>query len=111
MGRKTYESLPRRPLPGRHNVVLTGTHIEGVECCSDPKKLKLDSRYDYFVMGGASVYEYYLSSGLVEELIISRIPGVHFGDVYFPEIPEFYEIVDVKDFQDFKVEIWNKIKS
>ena len=33
MGRKTYESLPRKPLPGRHNVVVTrNADFEAPDC-------------------------------------------------------------------------------
>ena len=32
MGRRTWESLPRKPLPGRRNLVLTSRPFDGVEC-------------------------------------------------------------------------------
>ena len=32
MGRRTWESLPRKPLPGRRNLVLTSRPHDGVEC-------------------------------------------------------------------------------
>ena len=32
MGRRTWESLPGRPLPGRRNLVLTSRSLDGVEC-------------------------------------------------------------------------------
>src|SRR5512146_2584030 len=38
MGRKTWESLPRKPLPGRTNIVLTGDprfEAEGAVVCGD----------------------------------------------------------------------------
>jgi dihydrofolate reductase len=41
MGRKTWESLPKRPLPGRRNIVLTRAAQkirEGADTVSSPKE-------------------------------------------------------------------------
>ena len=32
MGRRTWESLPVKPLPDRRNIVITQSSLEGVEC-------------------------------------------------------------------------------
>ena len=40
MGRKTWDSLPRKPLPGRRNIVITrqpGFRAEGAEVVSTPE--------------------------------------------------------------------------
>ena len=41
MGRKTWESLPRKPLPGRRNIVITrqrGFAPEGAEVAATPEE-------------------------------------------------------------------------
>ena len=41
MGRKTWESLPRKPLPGRRNIVITrqqGFRAEGAEVAATPEE-------------------------------------------------------------------------
>lgn len=92
MGRKTYFSLPEdfRPLPDRENIVLTR---------GDPKidasvKIvnSLEDAFDQassdkvFIAGGASVYEQTLA--IADEMILTRVPGTHNGDTFFPEWDE-----------------------
>jgi dihydrofolate reductase len=56
MGRATWFSLPKRPLPERRNVVLTHTPIEGVECFADLASALASCSGDVWVIGGARVY-------------------------------------------------------
>lgn len=56
MGRATWDSLPKKPLPNRTNYVLThGAPIEGAITLSDPTYLSGVS--DAWVIGGAKVFE------------------------------------------------------
>lgn len=60
MGRKTWESLPKRPLPGRLNIVVTRNPdfvAEGALIAHSPEKaLALCADESPFVMGGAQIY-------------------------------------------------------
>jgi dihydrofolate reductase len=56
MGRATWLSLPRRPLPERRNVVLTRTPIEGVECFSSLPSALASCSGVVWVIGGARAY-------------------------------------------------------
>lgn len=89
MGRTTYFSLPRHPLPGRKNIVLNlgGDPIpearcvysfeEAYEAASDAQKC--------FIIGGASVYRAALDD--MDTLYITRVHAVvPEADVFFPEI-------------------------
>ncbi|MCW2747123.1 MAG: diacylglycerol kinase [Nocardioidaceae bacterium] len=91
MGRKTYESIGR-PLPGRTTIVVTrqaSWSAEGVVVA-----LSLDAAVgiarqldtDVFIVGGGEIYAHALASGLVDELIVSWVPGAPDGDTYFPRI-------------------------
>jgi dihydrofolate reductase len=90
MGRATWDSLPRRPLPGRRNVVLTrdrSWRAEGAEVVHDPAEIVED---DFWVMGGAAVYAAFLprAGHIVRTLIDLDVPG----DTYAPELgPEWAE--------------------
>jgi dihydrofolate reductase len=56
MGRKTWDSLPKKPLPGRRNIVVTwqkNWQAEGAETM--PLEIALQQP-DVFVIGGAEVY-------------------------------------------------------
>lgn len=88
MGRKTFESIGK-PLPGRRNVVLTKQQLnyEGVETVSSVEELlKLSgSRSDWWVIGGASIYEqllpfckyaYVTRTNVVSENVDSWFPNI-----------------------------------
>jgi dihydrofolate reductase len=60
MGRLTWESMPKKPLPGRRNVVITSVPIEGVETFRDiPSALAAirSSERDVWFIGGARIYQ------------------------------------------------------
>ena len=61
MGRKTWESLPFKPLPNRRNIVLSNSKISDIEVYHSIddciKKLKQQSVSKIFIIGGSSLYE------------------------------------------------------
>lgn len=64
MGRKTWESLPKKPLPGRLNIVISrnpGFMVEGGEVVSSPEEaLRLAGESDPFIMGGEQIYKAFM---------------------------------------------------
>ena len=90
MGRRTWESLPKRPLPGRRNIVLTQNPdfvAEGAEVVHSVNGLfeALKGCDDeVFVMGGASIYQLLLP--FTNRLYVTRVYREFDGDVFFPVI-------------------------
>ena len=92
MGRKTYFSLPEdfRPLPERENIILTRGNPEVDE--SVKVMNSLEEAYEsaenekVFIAGGASVYDQTLKEA--DEMILTRVPGTHDGDTFFPDWDE-----------------------
>lgn len=64
MGRKTWESLPKRPLPHRRNIILTRQKdftAEGAETVSSVEDaLGLIGDTPAFVIGGAEIYKAFM---------------------------------------------------
>ena len=98
MGRKTYDSLPRKPLPKRENIVLTTQSSFSAPSCRvittiDP----IVSRYQHsddqcFVIGGESVYRAFWP--VAQAVHISRIDMVvHDADAFFPFLWSDIEMV------------------
>jgi dihydrofolate reductase len=93
MGRKTFESIGK-PLPGRHNIVLTrqpGWHAAGVTVVPNLAEaiaaagLDPRTRADtIMVVGGAEIYAQALPFATRIEL--TEIHAVPEGDTYFPEL-------------------------
>ncbi len=88
MGRKTWESLPKRPLPNRRNIVMTNSsqNIAGAEVAhslAEVVEMTKDEN-EVFVMGGASVYELFMPC--CDKLYLTKIVSNFEADVFFPEI-------------------------
>ncbi len=66
MGRKTWDSLPRKPLPGRANIVISRTLAEapGAQVCADldaaldaaRAAARADGAAEICIIGGAQIY-------------------------------------------------------
>ena len=108
MGRKTWESLPEsvRPLPGRHNVVLTRNadyQAEGATICTTLRQaLQLvDQQWpaqDLFIIGGREIYA--RASYLADVLIITHIDKTYEGDTEFPISLAHWEVFRQEDTVD-----------
>lgn len=90
MGRKTWDSLPRRPLPGRENIVVTrqaASSRDGASFMSlDEVKALVAARKDraIFCIGGEQIYRELLP--YANRLLISQIDlDVDDPDAFFPD--------------------------
>ena len=89
MGRATWDSLPDkfRPLPGRHNVVLSrqpGWRAEGATSAGSFEDALAEVSQPIWVIGGASVYRSALPhADLIE---VTEVDGTFTGDAYAPAI-------------------------
>ena len=89
MGRKTFESFPRRPLPGRQNIVITRNadwQYPGVTVAHSLEEAIAAAQTDtVFIIGGAQVYGQALP--LVDVLHLTRIHARWASaDVFFPAL-------------------------
>lgn len=104
MGRKTYESMGKRPLPDRENVVLTrnpellagaslsedsgpGGHIRVVSSPDEAVALAQQSTKDLWVIGGAQVYRLMLP--WIESFYLTIINAAFEADVFFPDLDDY----------------------
>jgi dihydrofolate reductase len=96
MGRKTYETLGR-PLPGRHNIILTHNREYQAEGCtvvhSIDEALEVTSdATEVMIIGGGAIYRQFLP--LASRLYLTLIDATFEGDTYFPAIDyEQWQIV------------------
>ena len=88
MGKKTYESLPVRPLPDRTSIVLSdipGDRIEGcIMAYSIEEAIEKCPDDECFVIGGGMVYRQFLP--LADKLYITWIHKAFEADTFFPEL-------------------------
>jgi dihydrofolate reductase len=103
MGRKTYDSIGKRKLPNRRNIILSRTSntsknretVGSIEEALDECK----NDEEVFIIGGMSIYNQFLNPcqpdksdlfaneiiTLVNRLYITQIEGEFEGDAHFPE--------------------------
>lgn len=103
MGKKTWESLPRRPLPGRKNIVLTDNSQETIEYSVTAYSIedalsKCVQDEEIFVIGGGSIYRQFMP--IADRLFITHVHNKAPADIYFPEIDlNIWEIIEKEEFK------------
>jgi dihydrofolate reductase len=101
MGKKTWESLPVRPLKGRKNVVLTDDPSECIDCSVTAYSIedalsKCGKEEEIFIIGGGSIYRQFMP--IADRLYITHIHKSAPADTYFPVIDkEEWEAVENED--------------
>lgn len=101
MGRRTWDSLPRKPLPGRENIVVTGAARERVlaegaqqalsaEAALERVRSGTDSRI--FIIGGAQIFRLFWP--LIDTLEVTRIDADFPGaDAFFPDYEKRFSLI------------------
>lgn len=91
MGRKTWESLPKRPLPGRTSIVVTRERNYkaegGVVAHSLDEALAIAAREaapEIMILGGAEIYRAALPKA--GRIYLTSVHGEFDGDTHFPAI-------------------------
>jgi dihydrofolate reductase len=124
MGRKTWESLPKKPLPGRLNIVVSGTMTQAqlenpgelrsgifqdvkifpslqaaIENCAGYEKI--------FIIGGESIYRQSLE--FADKIELTLIKGSCEGDTFFPQIDTAcWTITKTENFDTFSFITYTK---
>ena len=89
MGRKTWESLPRKPLPGRRTIVVTRDRdyaAEGAEVVGnlDEALARCADADEAFIIGGAELFA--LAMPRITRAFVTEIDLSVEGDVHFPPL-------------------------
>ncbi|MGA2952409.1 MAG: dihydrofolate reductase, partial [Caulobacteraceae bacterium] len=97
MGRKTWDSLPRKPLPGRSNIVLSrdgSFQPPGAVVCEDFSEAVQIAREqaedadaaEVCVIGGAALFA--LALPRARRIYLTEVDAAPEGDVHFPAFDE-----------------------
>lgn len=121
MGRKSFDSIGR-PLPGRHNIVVTrdrNFRAEGVSVVHSLREAVeiagADRPEEVFIIGGAQIYK--KAFPYCDRLYMTRIHTETEGDVFLPEldfsawklISEEKHLPDEKNIHDYTFRIYERI--
>lgn len=126
MGSVTWDSLPRKPLPGRLNLVLSrDPKFEaegGIVCSTLPEALDIayehaedDGAEEVMVIGGANIYAQTLPKA--DRIYVTEVHATVEGDTHFPDIDpdrwqltksEFHTAAEGDDY-DFTVHLYERL--
>ena len=106
MGRKTWDSLPLKPLPGRLNIVLSrdgALQIDGAAVVTTwdaaydlaAEQARDDAYERVFVIGGAQIYAQALP--LADEIYLTEVEADVAGDAHFadPDPAQWHEVSSI----------------
>ena len=103
MGKMTWLSLPKRPLPGRKNIIITDDASDCFGGCImvhsiDEAMAQVVTGEESFIIGGASVYRQFYPHA--DKLYLTIINKEFKGDVFFPVI-DFaeWQLISEEDFK------------
>ena len=114
MGRKTWDSLPKKPLARRTNVILSSTLPQRAEdnvfvVRTMARLEQLMQTYNHvFIIGGANLLEQLMP--LVDTLFITRINKVYKCDAFMPAYTHLFNLVQTRDVDNASLtfEKWKK---
>lgn len=106
MGRKTWDSLPIKPLPNRTNIVLTSQQIKGVICIDSLDEL-LQTYSDFWVIGGSTVYKSCMP--FVQQIYLTVLKQSLEGDAFFPVFEDSFRTTKVEDFEEYQFKVYERI--
>ncbi|NCU29938.1 dihydrofolate reductase [Candidatus Saccharibacteria bacterium] len=95
MGRRTFESIGRKPLPNRENIVVssTPTGVSGVLTALSLESAYALARYSIFIIGGARLYRAALPT--VDVIYATEVDAVFpDADTFFPKLSSEWQEVE-----------------
>lgn len=119
MGRKTFESMGSKPLPGRTNIIITKDRswtapntITATSIEEAIEKAEATNCNELFIAGGGEIYSQ--SMHIADTIYLTRVHTEIAGDTFFPEIStEIWKLVnsqtyhvDEKHAFDYTFEKW-----
>jgi dihydrofolate reductase len=89
MGDKTWESLPKKPLPNRRNIVMTLHQDCDYPDCEIAHSIEelyalIENEEECFIIGGATIYNLFINT--INKLYLTRVLADFEADAFFPEI-------------------------
>lgn len=100
MGRKTWDSLPRKPLPDRRNLIITRnsdlTVPAEVSINNSLEEALLEAKEyeqeEIFIIGGAQIFRQAIEMGVVDKIYLTKVEGDFHCDTIFPDYSMFNKV-------------------
>lgn len=107
MGKNTWLSLPKKPLPKRDNLILSTTlQMSDIQNNTDASnntyifnnvndclKHCKDKYETVWIIGGQQIYDYFIKRNIIDYYYVTFIDKEFYCDTFFPDIQEDYLLV------------------
>ena len=117
MGKSTWNSLPRKPLPNRKNIIITSSEQDKEQdgCqfikfnIAKKELVNMSKSQDVWIIGGAKLVKGLLD--IIDEFHLSRIQGSYDCDTFLPNslIIQKYELAESGKRGGVYVDIWKQL--
>ena len=117
MGKSTWNSLPRKPLPNRENIIITSSEQDKEQdgCqfikfnIAKKELVNMSKSRDVWIIGGAKLVKGLLD--IIDEFHLSRIQGSYDCDTFLSKslIIQKYELAESGKRGGVYVDIWKKL--
>ena len=114
MGKNTWNSLPKKPLDNRLNIVVSNTlynenknrnlrNIEFINSFDKALDIASEKSNNIFIIGGEQIYKEAINHNLCAKLFITDIYNNYNCDTYFPEIDnDIFKLLKISEFKKEK---------
>lgn len=126
MGKNTWESLPKKPLPNRFNIILSNTltkkdllldeeSLKNVEIFKDINDLNEYCKDKFeisWVIGGEQIYKKFLDLNLISDIYLTYIDKNFNCNVFFPQLDNKWKLIISENLNipnNYNCNIFNKI--
>jgi len=120
MGRKTFESLAGKALPGRLNIVITrqkdwkADSVAVVDSLENAYELAAKADYkEAFVIGGGEIYAQAMKDA--DQIYLTRVEAQPEADIFFPAMGPEWQLLsdqphsaDPKHQYPFRFQLWKR---
>jgi len=89
MGRFTWDSLPKKPLPERDNLIISKTlttkdNYNVFNCYDELFKFIKNKKYEeIWIIGGSQIYNYFINTNLIDYIYLTKQNGSYDCDTFF----------------------------
>ena len=101
MGKNTWESLPKKPLKNRENIILSSTltysevkkydNITIFSKKSDLDEYLTEKKEPSWIIGGETIYKQYINDERLDEILVTYIHNNYDCDSFFPNLPSNFK--------------------
>jgi len=124
MGKNTWLSLPKKPLPKRTNIILSNSLKKEdlpkntllFNNKDDLIKYVKKNNYTTWIIGGEQIYNSFINLNDLENIYVTFINKKYNCDTFFPKIPNDFKCLEKSPYKIsndifYRFEIYNKFRN